>query len=309
MKKYLLITSSLLFITASLFSQTFTCGDTLLDIRDGQKYPTVLIGSQCWMKQNLNYGQYMPSVSTGTPHSDVSNNSIVEKYCFGNLTSNCAIYGGLYDWSEMMNYTTVNGGQGICPNGWHIPSTAEYSVLATYVANSGNALKKVGQGAGAGAGTNTSGFSALLGGDRGSPGVFTGATFVGIFWASTQTSSTDANHIYLIDVNDSLKFMNTQKFTGFSCRCVRNAGAGIEEGSLKNQFNVYPNPTNGILNITATDFKGELKVSVKDVSGREILVVTSKQIDISDLESGLYLLQISNAKTGEQLGVKRIVKD
>jgi hypothetical protein len=91
------------------------CGLDLLDIRDGQSYPTVQIGNQCWMAKNLNIGEMMISSYTGYNHSSVSNNGITEKYCQNNDSSNCLIYGGLYDWDEMMNYTTMEGARGICP--------------------------------------------------------------------------------------------------------------------------------------------------------------------------------------------------
>ncbi|OPZ98713.1 MAG: hypothetical protein BWY70_01158 [Bacteroidetes bacterium ADurb.Bin408] len=69
------------------FSNSFTCGDSLTDSRDGQKYPTILIGAQCWMKRNLNYGQMINSSGAQT------NNSTPEKYCYDNLSGNCDTYG------------------------------------------------------------------------------------------------------------------------------------------------------------------------------------------------------------------------
>ncbi len=316
MKK--IYTLVLVLISFLSFSQTFTCGDTLLDIRDGQKYPTVLIGSQCWMKKNLNYGNAVTSVTSTTVHYDMFNNSIPEKYpSMGNI-SNFPVYGGLYEWPELMNYTTVAGGQGLCPTNWHVPTDAEWqtmiiaaggTLITTAGGYGGNKLKAIGEGVSIGIGTNTSGFTARSAGDRDAFGVYYGIGQRFIFWTSTEVSAGAANHYTLWSENDTIERLLVQKQNGFSCRCVRNAGAGIEEGSLKNQFNVYPNPTNSILNITASDFKGEIKVIVKDLTGREILAVTSKQIDISNLESGLYLIQILNAKTEEQIGVKRIIKN
>ena len=56
-------------------------------------------------------------------------NGIIEKYCYDNDTNNCGIYGGLYQWREMMQYTTQQGAQGICPPGWHLPTHEESKVL------------------------------------------------------------------------------------------------------------------------------------------------------------------------------------
>jgi len=99
---------------------------TVTDI-DGNVYNTVLIGDQCWMKENLNTGTRINGSSNQT------NNGTIEKYCYDNLESNCDTYGGLYQWNEMMGYSTTPGAQGICPTGWHIPSDAEWTVLTTYV--------------------------------------------------------------------------------------------------------------------------------------------------------------------------------
>jgi hypothetical protein len=75
----------------------------------GEIYPTVQIGTQCWMAKNLNIGTFVTSINTGSSHSDVSNNGIIEKYCSNNDPNNCAVYGGLYDWDEVMDYDSIAG--------------------------------------------------------------------------------------------------------------------------------------------------------------------------------------------------------
>lgn len=319
MKKLLLIILGMLFITTSLSSQTFTCGDTLLDVRDGKKYTTVLIGSQCWMKQSLNFGKTVNSYTSTVIHPDMFNNSIYEKYAYNNDSTKLSTYGALYEWDELMNYTTVAGGQGLCPANWHVPTDAEWQTMivaagGTLITSAGgyggNKLKAIGEGFGLGVGTNSSGFSAKHSGDRDSYGIFYGLTARSIFWTSTQNTGASAYQFTLWADRDTIAHGgNAQKITGFACRCLRNASAGIEESNLNNQFNLYPNPTQSIVNITTSDFRGEMKFIVKDLAGRNILNTTSKQIDISDLQSGLYLLQILNAKTEELLGVKKIIKD
>jgi hypothetical protein len=59
------------------------CGDTLTDIRNGQRYPTVLIGTQCWLGSNLNTGVMINLSVTPT------NDGVTEKYCYNNQASNC----------------------------------------------------------------------------------------------------------------------------------------------------------------------------------------------------------------------------
>ena len=106
---------------------------------EGMTYHTVQIGEQCWLRENLNAG-LMKYIG-----ASLSNNGIIEKYCYNNLESNCTKYGGLYSWTEALNYqngitnTTppitpfVGNIQGICPAGWHIPSDEEYYQLSTIV--------------------------------------------------------------------------------------------------------------------------------------------------------------------------------
>lgn len=87
----------------------WSCGYSIIDSRDGQTYNTVLIGTQCWMAENLNIG----TMINGS--SDQTDNATIEKYCYNNKTANCDTYGGLYQWTEMMQYVMTEGAQGICP--------------------------------------------------------------------------------------------------------------------------------------------------------------------------------------------------
>jgi uncharacterized protein (TIGR02145 family) len=138
---------------------SFECGISQV-LYSNKTYNTVQIGSQCWLKENLDVGTRIDVTQEQT------NNSTIEKYCYNNDPNNCNTYGGLYQWNEAMQYTTAEDARGICPNGWHLPTNVEFQALGTSVGGDGNALKEIGQGVGGGAGTNTSGFSALLAGFR-----------------------------------------------------------------------------------------------------------------------------------------------
>jgi uncharacterized protein (TIGR02145 family) len=119
----------------------WACGDTYTDTRDSKTYTTVLIGTQCWFSQNLNYGT---RIDLGVP----SNDSAIEKFCFNNLEANCDANGALYTWNEAVNLPTsclsevctanlcddwscpdINNVQGACPQTWHVPSDAEWHTL------------------------------------------------------------------------------------------------------------------------------------------------------------------------------------
>lgn len=193
----------------------------------GQTYTTVQIGTQCWMAENLNVGTMVNSAITTTPHSDVSNNGVIEKYCYDNYPSNCATYGGLYDWDEAMDYDNTTGAQGICPPTWHIPTQAEWYTLVNFLGGSsvaGAKLKEVGficpPGTNAAA-TNSSGFTGLAGGIRQSHGEFYNMGS-GFFWTSTSYSSSDAWHWYLLCWEQNAYTFQYSNKKGFSMRCVKD---------------------------------------------------------------------------------------
>ena len=150
------------------YLKAITCPGVPTVTYEGKTYTTVQIRSQCWLKENLDIGTQINGNTTQT------NNGTIEKYCFNDDPNNCANYGALYQWAEMVQYENgagiYNGPnppftrnvQGICPSGWHVPTFGEFQILTASIKSDGNSLKEIGQGVGSGAGTNTSGFSALL---------------------------------------------------------------------------------------------------------------------------------------------------
>lgn len=200
----------------------FICGVSKVSY-EGKDYNTVLIGDQCWLKENLDVGNMINSTSNGYQQI---NNGITEKYCYNNNPANCETYGGLYEWSEAMQYSTTPGTRGICPPGWHIPTLAEFETLKATVNNDANSLKAIGQGYGQGTGTNTSGFSALLTGRRNpyGSGSFTGLGTVIYFWISTEYLDW-VDYAYDLQLFDSSGIIGqgaTTKDYGFSVRCIKD---------------------------------------------------------------------------------------
>jgi uncharacterized protein (TIGR02145 family) len=185
----------------------------------GKIYNTVQIGNQCWLKENLDVGTMIQGIDTA------KNNGTIEKYCYNNDTNTCNTYGGLYQWDEAMQYTTTSGTRGICPTGWHLPTTAEFQILSTSVNNDGNALKAGGQGQGAGVGTNTSGFSALLAGDRYNGGDYLGLDVDANFWSSNKYGQGiwwQAWSTYLLYNNNTINTTLSWLVTGCSIRCIKD---------------------------------------------------------------------------------------
>ncbi|PIQ11530.1 MAG: hypothetical protein COW71_00565 [Ignavibacteriales bacterium CG18_big_fil_WC_8_21_14_2_50_31_20] len=182
----------------------------------GQTYNTIQIGTQCWLKENLNVGTMINSTTSGYQQTD---NSITEKYCYDNNESNCDVYGGLYEWTEAMQYATTEGAQGICPTGWHIPTYAEYQILEIHVNDEAKQLLAVGQTTSA---TNETGFPGLLAGlryDNFDSYVFLSSR--AYFWSSTE-SGINAISMDLFNDYSIVDSSNTSKGYGFSVRCLKD---------------------------------------------------------------------------------------
>jgi uncharacterized protein (TIGR02145 family) len=205
----------------------------------GKTYNTVQIGTQCWLKENLDVGSM---INGSTNQSD---NGIIEKYCYENNSSNCNIYGGLYQWGEMMDYTNSNGTQGICPDGWHVPSTDDWctlfttldpnstcNILGTSISNSvGGNLKETGVGLWQSPNTganNISGFSAIPGGNRDDVGVFYGLGSFSQQWSSTESSSLRGVSTYLWYDRSDVREASFNKPSAYSIRCLKNSCTTID---------------------------------------------------------------------------------
>lgn len=187
----------------------------------GKFYNTVIIGNQCWFKENLDVGIMLQA------NQNSGNNGIIEKYCYDNNQNNCDIYGGLYRWYEAMQYNYIEDGQGICPIGWHIPSWSDYDSLITYVNNDGNALKREDQGSGSGQGTNTSGFAGLLGGNKLFDSFLSLGTS-GYHWSSTIGSNVGYNFAYVMILYGSSSTItkygniNVLNADSYTVRCLKD---------------------------------------------------------------------------------------
>jgi len=191
----------------------------------GQTYNTVQIGSQCWLRENLNVGTRIDGSQEQT------NNGIIEKYCYNDDVSSCAVYGGLYQWDEMMQYIALEGSQGICPTGWHVPSDSEYTILTDYLGGesvAGGKMKEAGTDHWLSpntGGTNSSGFTALPGGAADNTGHFVLLHYLTNLWTSTHGNMSYACYENLY--YDSEQFNQhgyDPKTAGFSVRCLEGNG-------------------------------------------------------------------------------------
>ena len=116
-------------------AQTCPGADTMMDI-DGNAYKTVQIGLQCWMKENLRTTRYADG--TAIPIGYIRYYDEAHRYSPFGMESLASRYGWLYNWPAVMHgdstsNTNPSGVQGICPNGWHVPSMEEWQQLRQYL--------------------------------------------------------------------------------------------------------------------------------------------------------------------------------
>lgn len=197
----------------------------LTDSRDNQTYSTVKIGQQCWMSQNLNYD----SGCTKVIWEDDSKDAWCG--CYDNDSDNCDTYGLLYRWAAATNSSTAENTQGICPNGWHVPSDEEWKTLETFLGmtqeeadtegaerSSGNVKSKLIDSNH----TEYSGFNGLAGGMRVGDGNFRNIGSIGYFLTSTATK-VDNYYRRAIDwYTPGVERRATSQSHAFSLRCVRD---------------------------------------------------------------------------------------
>ncbi|MFH1677614.1 MAG: FISUMP domain-containing protein [Patescibacteria group bacterium] len=207
-----------------------SCDDVITDTRDGKTYATVQIGTQCWMKQNMNIGTRIAGTSNqGTGCAA----GTIQKYCYNNTDAYCDTTnnpnypdGGLYQWDQAMCGSTTEGAQGICPTGWHIPTDAQQHTLDNYLADGSCNASRSGTWDCDPAGTKlkpngSSGFEGNLAGDRYTDGSFYARDALAFFWSSLE-SGTNAWIRYLQSSYSTVNRAANTQLLGFSVRCIKD---------------------------------------------------------------------------------------
>jgi uncharacterized protein (TIGR02145 family) len=229
------------------FNPDLTYG-SMSDI-EGNTYATIDIGTQVWMAENLRVTRY----ADGTPIAELQDESDwgaltadAKAYCwYANLPDNEDTASVLYTWAAAMNGmsgsdTIPSGIQGVCPDGWHLPSDPEWMELEVFLgmtlvdagkyewrgSDEGVQLKETGYSNWAQAaapGSNTSGFTAVPGGFRSATGSFYNYNQYAAYWTATEQPGTDKAYLR------ALKFDNEQVYRqyntrsmGFSVRCLQD---------------------------------------------------------------------------------------
>jgi len=221
------------------------CGTTISDI-DGNSYNTVLIGAQCWTKENLRVRRYNNGTSilfdatggSGGSSTTWQNLTIGAHTIYANdstaTPSNRTKYGYLYNWYAAKGiYTTGNIAStdtlNICPSGWHVPTDADWTTLTTELGGesvAGGKMKSVGTSfwnSPNTEATNSSGFSVLPGGYRYSDGSFDYVSNYAFFWSATEFDFVNVAWYRGLYYNDGYVDRNGDyKSVGASVRCLRD---------------------------------------------------------------------------------------
>jgi len=199
---------------------------------DGTNYKVVKTGTQTWMAENLRSAHYpngeaIPLVTDDAAWANLADNNTSDAHC----VCGSGEYGALYTYAAAIadNWERDNKDmQGICPDGWHLPSDDEWTTLTDYIGGetiAGGKLKETGTthwlAPNTGA-TNSSGFNALPGGMRDyGTGAFKFSGEMGFFWCTYETTEVANKRILYynrVNVND----FDDAKSLGLSIRCIKD---------------------------------------------------------------------------------------
>ena len=185
----------------------------------------ITIGGQTWAPKNLDVVTYrngdpIPEVQAASTWSNLTTGA----WCYyENNTANGTTYGKLYNWYA------VNDPRGLAPNGYHIPTDAEWTTLSSYLGGTvtaGGKMKEAGTSHWLSPNTNatnSSGFTGLPGGNRfGLNGAFYNIGAGGFWWSSSENGTNDAWNRELNYIDGKVSRYNYFKQNGFSVRCLRD---------------------------------------------------------------------------------------
>ena len=187
------------------------------DTRDNKYYKVTSINSKTWLAENLNYADSVSTVSLKG-----------RSFCYNNKADSCTKYGRLYTWSAVMDSAKTGCGygrtcpvntslpvQGICPDGWYVPSSDEWQNLFSYTDLYNLFSTSIG-------GSDMYGFGIIYSGYTDDQGVlFDGIDYAATFWSKTENSNSEAEHYYARSFYD---YNSQPKQHAYSVRCIRNEG-------------------------------------------------------------------------------------
>lgn len=227
--------------TNSNSSSNYNTTGFFTDSRDMQTYKTVTIGNQTWMAMNLNFE---------------TDNS----FCHDDYYKDCTVYGRVYTWAAAMDsvgiWSTNGKGcgsgstcsptypvQGVCPNGWHIPTKVEFQILINFVGGSSIGGKNLKSSRGwndnysgqesylQGNGIDKYGFSAKPSFYRYETGYVSAVANYANFWSSTEEKSDSVYVMALTSQYSNVFLGNSGKKMGYGVRCIQNTTSSSSSSS------------------------------------------------------------------------------
>jgi uncharacterized protein (TIGR02145 family) len=211
----------LIFSLSCKKDDNITLTGTVTDV-DGNTYKTIKIGDQWWMAENLKVTRYRNHEAIDSIASTGWNRT-TGAYCVYDIsTANIKTYGKLYNWYA------VNDPRNIAPEGWHVPTDAEWTTLTTFLGGeelAGGKLKETGITHWKDPNTeadNESGFSALPGGSRNWDGTFDLINGYGFWWSTTAADNEDSWSRYIKNDKASVTRYGANNKDGFSVRCIKD---------------------------------------------------------------------------------------
>lgn len=218
-QKYLII----FLVTLFCVRLTGLHGQIATDI-DGNVYPSITIGKQVWMAENLKTTKYNDGTTITLVTDDKAWKTLkTPAYCwFNNDIANKDVYGALYNWY------TVNTKK-ICPKGWHVPIDREWVTMISFLGDvnvAGDKLKETGINHWKNSlnnATNEFDFTALPGGMRLDAGVFPifGSSYA-VWWSATENNPELAWNRGLFFSSRNVYRGCENKRSGFSVRCIKD---------------------------------------------------------------------------------------
>ena len=190
------------FAVAALAFLLSACSESFTDSRDGPSYGVVKIGEQTWMAANLNF----ETAGSFCPEGD---------------SRNCKRLGRLYSWAEASS---------VCPEGWRLPTKADFEKLIAEMLKGGVASSKGDAGAALkakdgwfkkGNGSDVLGFKALPAGFRGADGKFDGIGGYAYFWSATEDDEFPESLAYYLFLSFSSDAASLNAFAKEDYRSVR----------------------------------------------------------------------------------------
>lgn len=213
--------------------------DRINDI-EGNSYKIIRIGDQFWMAENLRATHYRNGdlIATTVPGTlnVAGETSPKHQWPYGGNESNVSTYGRLYTWYA------ITDSRNICPEGWHIPSDAEWSTLSDYLVKNGygyqgsgtDIVKSMaatsgwrtsttpGTGGNDQINNNACGFNGVPGGYRINNGSYSEMEISADWWSATESSVTDAFYLGLAYNRSTLLRSHVPKSYGGNIRCIKD---------------------------------------------------------------------------------------